>query len=450
MVNSVTVKISMLDMETRDTVPSVDMDADEEAHQSSSSTTAVKEIFNHVTEKWGGSILSAKAAREEALSTLASTRLANYSKLSKGPGLSTSLQKTWRDTTSSQPTGSQARRSTTVTSRTSTFCVASVGMIICGVDRHGVIRVPKAPSKNGMNKIQAMKNHGCYVDEQATFHHDWSYSRITQLLCKLFPKVFNYLDTERSRNVSSSQSAGQDEKLVWRLLNKSGQVLTVVDIACPTGTDLAKHKGWDKASITESHLWFVTRNRIPDTVYESWNTQPIIAGSDSEGDGDSSELFSNIDSIRDDVDHNPKLASSLMEMDLSNSGDIHMDYKGKGKMGILKTPMVNAKRTHTAALSPDESPTNQRVAVKRLKSETATISRLLPLESPPSLSQLSVPSAPAACATFPELSHPVTIVSVSDDDILWHNQPQPDDPFAPAMVNPWESEYAIRPVHYLI
>lgn len=160
-----------------------------------------------------------------------------------------------------------------MTSGTSTFRVASVGMIICGVDvsrkpslmlkkslislqRHGVIRVSKAPSKNGMNEIQAMKNRGCYVDEQVTFHHDWSYSRITQLLRKLFPKVFNYLDTERSRNVSSSQSAGQDEKPVWRLLNKSGQVLTVVDIVCPTGTDLAKHKGRDKASITESHLWF--------------------------------------------------------------------------------------------------------------------------------------------------------------------------------------------------
>ncbi|KAG2110886.1 uncharacterized protein F5147DRAFT_651592 [Suillus discolor] len=229
-----------------------------------------------------------------------------------------------------------------MTSGTSTFCVASVGIIICGVD------------------------------------------------------VFNYLDTERSRNVSLSQSASQDEKLVWRLLNKSGQVLTVIDIACLTGTDLAKHKGRDKASITESHLW----NHIPDTVYESWNTQPIIAGSDSKNNGDSSELFSDIDSIRDDVNHNPELASSLMEMDLSDSGDIHTDYKGK------------AKQTHTAALSPDESPTNQRVAVKRLKSEmTTTISRLLPLESPPSLSQLSVPSAPAACTTFPELSYPVMIVS---------------------------------------
>ncbi|KAG1851934.1 hypothetical protein F4604DRAFT_1686755 [Suillus subluteus] len=393
---------------------------DEEVCPSSSGTAAVKEIFNHVTAKRGGSILSTKAAREEALSMLASTCLVNYSKLSKGPGPSTGLQKTWRDTTaSSQPTRSQAKWNTA--SATSTFRVSSVGMIICSVDRHGVIRVSKAPSKNGLNEIQAMKNRGCYVDEQVTFHHDWSYSRITQLLCKLFPKVFDYLDVDRSRNVSSS--AGQDEKLIWRLLNKSGQVLTVVNIVL----NLAKHKGWDKASITESHLWFVTRNRIPDTVYESWNTQPIIAGSDSEGDGDSSELFSDIDSIRDDANHNPELASSLMEMDLSDSGDIHVDYKGK------------AKRTHTA-LSPDESPTNQRVAVKRLKSETAsTIPHYLPFESPPSLSQLSVPGVPAPCPTFPELSYPVAIVS-----------PQPNDPFAPVMVNPWESEYAIRPVHYLI
>jgi hypothetical protein len=78
-------------------------------------------------------------------------------------------------------------------------------------------------------------------------------------------------------------------------------------------------------------------------VYESWNTQPIIAGSDSEGDGDNSELFSDVDSIRDDADHNPELASSLMEMDLSDSGDIHTDYKGKGKQRILKTPAVNGQ-----------------------------------------------------------------------------------------------------------
>ncbi|KAG2065986.1 hypothetical protein BDR04DRAFT_1160781 [Suillus decipiens] len=444
MVNLATVKIFMLDMGMKDAVLSVGMDTDEEVCPSSSGTTAVKEIFNRVTAKRGGLILLTKAAREEALSMLAATHLANYSKLSKGLGPSTSLQKTQRDTTSSQPTKSQAKRSTTA--RTSAFRIASVGMIICSVDRYGTIRVSEAPSKNGMNEIQAIKNHGCYMDEQATFDHDWSYSRITQLLRKLFPKVFDCLEAERSRNVSSSQ----DKKPLWRLLNKSGQQLTVVNIACPTGTDLAKHKGQDKASVTESHLWFVTRNHIPDTVYESWNTQPIIAGSDSEGDPDSSEveLLSDMDSIRDDADHNPELASSLMEMELSDSGDVHANYKGKG-LSILKTPMVNAKWTHTA-LSPDESPTNQRVPVKRLKSETATaVSCSISLQST-SLSQLSIPSIPAAYASCPELSRPVMTVSVSDDNILWCNQPQPNDPFAPATVNPWESEYAIRPIDYLI
>ncbi|KAG2074147.1 hypothetical protein BDR04DRAFT_1151245 [Suillus decipiens] len=137
MVNLATVKIFMLDMGMKDAVLSVGMDADEEVCLSFSGTTAVKEIFNHVTAKWGGSMLLPKAAREEVLSMLAATHLANYSKLSKGPGLSTSLQKTWRDTTSSQPTGSQAKWSTTA--GTSAFHIASVGMIICGVDRYGTI-----------------------------------------------------------------------------------------------------------------------------------------------------------------------------------------------------------------------------------------------------------------------------------------------------------------------
>jgi len=124
------------------------------------------------------------------------------------------------------------------------------------LQRHGAIRVSKAPTKNGMNEIQAMKNRRCYVDEQVTFDPDWSYPKITQLLRKLFPKVFHYLDAERHRTVSSSQSAGQEEKPLWRLLNKTGQTLTVVDIAFPTGMDLAKHKGRDKASVAECHLWF--------------------------------------------------------------------------------------------------------------------------------------------------------------------------------------------------
>jgi hypothetical protein len=47
---------------------------------------------------------------------------------------------------------------------------------------------------------------------------------------------------------------------------------------------------------------------IPDDVYENWNTQPIVAGSDSEHNCDSDvELRSETESVGNNTDHNPKL-----------------------------------------------------------------------------------------------------------------------------------------------
>jgi len=88
----------------------------------------------------------------------------------------------------------------------------------------------------------------------------------------------------------------------------------------------------------------VTRNRIPDAEYESWNTQPIVAGSDSEcdSDGDSleAEPLSEADSTGNDADHNPNLASSLMELELSDSEQPWnaRDRKGKGRLMTVETP----------------------------------------------------------------------------------------------------------------
>jgi hypothetical protein len=76
-------------------------------------------------------------------------------------------------------------------------------------------------------------------------------------------------------------------------------------------------------------LALVTRNWIPDSIYESWNTQPVIAGSDSERDDCNDILLSDTDdsvSIKSDND----LASSLMELDMSSDSDVK-DPKGKGK-----------------------------------------------------------------------------------------------------------------------
>jgi len=89
----------------------------------------------------------------------------------------------------------------------------------------------------------------------------------------------------------------------------------------------------------------VTRNRIPDGVYESWNTQPVIAGSDSECDDCSDVtdgLLSDVDSLNDSLLYKSdnELASSLMELDLTDTEV--KDPKGKGK-----TKAASPKRTNS-------------------------------------------------------------------------------------------------------
>jgi hypothetical protein len=176
-------------------------------------------------------------------------------------------------------------------------------------------------------------------------------------------------------------------------------MLTVVDVAFPTGSDLSKHKGRDKASASECHLWFgrfmficfdlyvltnpiqfsVTRNRIPDDIYESWNTQPVIAGSDSERD-ESDQLFSDTDgSVADKSDN--ELASSLIELDLT---DVKVkDSNPKGKMKARTPKRTNHSECYVLlivhvllvcfavkrVLSPDESSsdTKRRVVQKKHK-----------------------------------------------------------------------------------
>lgn len=264
-----------------------------------------------------------------------------------------------------------------------------------------------------------------------------------------------------------STSSSHDEKPIWRLLNKSGQTLAVVDIGFPTGNDLAKHKGRDKASVSDCHLWFVTRNRIPDDIYESWNTQPVVAGSDSERDdcSDRDVLFSDTDSPDDSVSNKSdnELASSLMELDMTSETEVK-DLKGKGKMkaALARSPTIsrNAKRSHTL-LSPSPSETTTRKAAqKKLRVKKESASDTIPLffnsestNSPPPSTQPArsntssheTVSFRTSRVTAPanELSSPPDFVSVSEADVLWRNKIQDDDPFAPECINPWDTRYSM-------
>ncbi|KAG1847640.1 hypothetical protein DFJ58DRAFT_746949 [Suillus subalutaceus] len=370
-----------------------------------------------------------------------STRLASYSKLAKGPVLLAGLRKDRKDTMSGslQPSkiGSQARRSTTSNlsmTGANTFRVASIALLTCGVDRNGLIRAPKAPSKNGRNEIQAMKNWGCYLDrpEQFIIDSGWSYHKITSQLQSWFPKVFNYLDIRVEKRPSapsrSSAQPTQEEKPIWRLLNKSGQTLTVVNVAFPTGTDLVKHKGRDKASVSECHLWFVTWNRIPDDIYESWNTQPVIDGSDSEHDDCSDVLLSDMDSLNDSFisKSDNELASSLMEVELTDAEV--KDPKGKGKMKV-----VLPKRTNSSQPFPLTQPAQS----NSLKTASFHSSRL-GVQAGTTIRFLKSKSALSSAPEF---------VSVSEADVLWCSRPHVDNPFTLEHINPWDSHYSMKPAN---
>ncbi|KAG1863029.1 hypothetical protein F4604DRAFT_1929212 [Suillus subluteus] len=395
----------------------LEVQEDEQPHRLGNTSAVVKNIFDRIAS--GGKSVNEKLsttkrlteagvplanAREEALSTLSSTRLAGYSKLAKGPVSLAGLRKDRKDTMSGslQPSkiGSQARRSTTSNlsmTGANTFCVASIALLTCGVDRNGLIRAPKAPSKNGRNEIQAMKNRGCYLDwpEQFIIDSGWSYHKITSQLQSWFPK------------------------------------------------------GRDKASVSECHLWFVTWNRIPDDIYESWNTQPVIAGSDSEHDDCSDVLLSDVDSLNDSFisKSDNELASSLMELELTDA-EVE-DPKGKGKMKV-----VSPKRTNKSA-----NDVQAAIPLFLTESGPSTGSQPFPLTQPAQSnslktalfrsSRLGVQAGTAIrfLKSKSALSSPPEFVSVSEADVLWRSRPHVDDPFTPEHINPWDSRYSMKPAN---
>ncbi|KAG1844627.1 hypothetical protein DFJ58DRAFT_843957 [Suillus subalutaceus] len=425
-----------------------------------SSSAAVKKIMDRIT---GASVndklvttkqgsLPLTAAREEALSMLSSTRIASYNKLAKGPAPSTGLRKDHKETNP--------------------------------YPMNGFLRETKAPGKGGQKEIQAMRNHGCYLDQQFRIDNGWTYLTITRNLCTWFPKVFEYLDGQVDKR--ASQPPTREDKPIWRLLNKTGLLLTVVDVAFPTGSDLAKHKGRDKASVNDCHLWFVTRNQVPENVYESWNTQPIIAGSDSKHDC-SDQLLSNTDSSVDDKSDNELTTARHSNLDptfeeyftefssccVSHTDDEVKHSDSKGKMtAILPRGTNHMKR----ALSPDESPLDaKRVVQKKLKKDSCSSLHLFPIiplffmDSGSSSSQAPLSTQPTQSSSLQtasfrsqvpaavlglknELSPPLEFVSVSKDDVVWRNKTEDDDPFAPECINPWDSCYMMiqNPATFLV
>ena len=89
-------------------------------------------------------------------------------------------------------------------------------------------------------------------------------------------------------------------------------------------------------------IWnsIVTRNCIPNNVYESWNAQPLVAGSDS-ADDECEEVIKIVEADASDEsdDFDKPLASSIGNLNFFNPPRDHkvIDHKGKGHV-IPRTP----------------------------------------------------------------------------------------------------------------
>ncbi|KAI9569189.1 hypothetical protein HD554DRAFT_2038365 [Boletus coccyginus] len=78
-------------------------------------------------------------------------------------------------------------------------------------------------------------------------------------------------------------------RLDWQLLQHYAKAFKIIKILKLNGMHLFENKGCSKAAIDTSHLWFTMRWQVPNHVYETWNTKPIILESDTD------------DSIKDDA-----------------------------------------------------------------------------------------------------------------------------------------------------
>ncbi|KAI6095151.1 hypothetical protein F5141DRAFT_1068640 [Pisolithus sp. B1] len=345
-------------------------------------------------------------ARPEALATLSSQKKVEYKKLAKGPTLINPAK------------GSQKARIPTGSSHTqsrpdsSIFHVSSVAMVVCGIDKDGNLKCLKAPGgKTYFSEVQSMRNRRCFIPSTAggsvPINSSWSFSDVDKQLREWFPHVFQYLDENSNRKRNSSghpQSTVQDAGLATPY------------VVQPNGSTLLENKGRGKAGVAET-----SRKAVPDDIYESWNTEPVVVGSDSDAD---SYSFSAIDTdvisilgTGSNSDIDDKLSSSMIDLELNDHATqaVLLD-RGKGAAKQQKTPpRQSGKKAVFCFTVPDA------IAASSEKTEEWPTPLFLRSESPQAPQVSAVPS----------------FVSVSQDDMLLRGRHYPDSPGASPVINPW-------------
>ncbi|KAN0094640.1 hypothetical protein V8E55_002927 [Tylopilus felleus] len=400
------------------------------------------DIFSNLTESKlkpdHPSLTQTAKARAEAIATFGSQKpkVAAFPRVTSGARKASTMG---GSNCSRFPSGSSSIQASSGSS--TIFHVSSIGMIVCGIGRNGLLKRPKAPfGKTFASEVQAMKNRGCFITASSpsngiAINAAWTFAEVNDQVRQWFPQVFAYLDSVRTRTRTSSKSLHHTTAThpEWLVLVRSGSQFSLVEVTEPNGSTLFENKGRCKASVADSMLWFVTRKAVSDNVYNSWNKEPIIVGSDSESEIESPGMGDQKDpddiiSIHDTTNHDSsdidiKLTSSMLDLKLYQDPGVASKDKGKGmdKSTDPVTPPQKPGKRSRVLWSPIQSPP----AVKKRRDVS---SRPIPLffkASPP-----------------PQISSAPTSVPISERDVLMRSCHYPDSPNAPHIIHPWSADYA--------
>jgi len=253
-----------------------------------------------------------------------------------------------------------------------------------------------------------MKNWGCFISATGpkggiTADTAWSYVEVDKQVHNWFPDVFAYLAKapQKQPGWSSSQLLHQPK---WLVLVCSGNSFSIMKVAESNGSTLFENKGHGKAGIADSALWFgewtashsscgrmfdsyyffMTRKSIPDEIYDSWNKELLIIGSDSEIESD---LFD------DFQDSGPPVADDIISISTDSASDL--DIKLSSSMfdlALNTVPKDKGKsiKKYEDPITPPYKPSKLFVCLsvcstKTLCSESGKCSSMFrsPLQSPP-------------------------------------------------------------------
>ena len=95
--------------------------------------------------------------------------------------------------------------------------------------------------------IDMLQEHSCYVQQNVKVNLSWTHEDVTNKLLRVcFPKAFQYFDSRQSTSSLPN----------WQLLSQNGGRFELCQVAQPSGANLHRNKGREKAGIADSSLWF--------------------------------------------------------------------------------------------------------------------------------------------------------------------------------------------------